>query len=356
MKKTLLQLSLILSLLAALVALRPGQFTTAQSTRGGVWNGGTVSRPTVFTGSVTFNGSVSGLPSSTWNGGVVTNPATFRGAVTFNSGGTPDFTVGANFSGGTFDFSGGTISNLNASGLTGTLPALNGVNLTNLNASDLSTGTVGTARLGSGSATSSTFLRGDGTWNTPIASWNGGTVSDATTFSSSVTTSGTAGLRIGSGAVLKNSFSNDVVFTSSSGGSGVGHFAKSYTNSTTYEVLQVGWNGVAADGYTLQSLFNGGGEYWPITISPSNLSAFTFDTDASFHPRTDGSNSIGTAAKRFGTAYINTVNATTITIGTSTWTVGSGAPSGACNNGSLYTRTDATGGLYLCVNAAWVAK
>jgi hypothetical protein len=55
---------------------------------------------------------------------------------------------------------------------TGKIPAisstyfasLSGANLTNLNASNISSGTVATARLGSGVASSATFLRGDGTW------------------------------------------------------------------------------------------------------------------------------------------------------------------------------------------------
>ena len=53
---------------------------------------------------------------------------------------------------------------LAASNLTGALPAISGANLTNLDASDLASGTVPTARLGSGTASSSTFLRGDSTF------------------------------------------------------------------------------------------------------------------------------------------------------------------------------------------------
>ena len=45
-----------------------------------------------------------------------------------------------------------------------TLPTASGANLTSLNASNLGSGTVPTARLGSGTASSSTFLRGDQTY------------------------------------------------------------------------------------------------------------------------------------------------------------------------------------------------
>lgn len=48
--------------------------------------------------------------------------------------------------------------------ITGGTISGNGAGLTSLNASNLATGTVGTARLGSGAASSSSYLRGDQTW------------------------------------------------------------------------------------------------------------------------------------------------------------------------------------------------
>ena len=66
----------------------------------------------------------------------------------------------------TFSGSGASLTNLPAAQLSGTAAAINGSNITNLNASNISSGTVPTARLGSGTANSSTFLAGDSTFKT----------------------------------------------------------------------------------------------------------------------------------------------------------------------------------------------
>jgi len=63
-----------------------------------------------------------------------------------------------------------------ASGGTGsTTGTFSGANITSLNASNISSGTVGTARLASGTANNTTFLRGDQTWASGVSGPTGPT-------------------------------------------------------------------------------------------------------------------------------------------------------------------------------------
>lgn len=101
--------------------------------------------------------------------------------------------------------------------------SLEGSALTNLNADEIRSGTVATARLGSGTANSSTFLRGDNTWATPAgggyAGWETNTAA-ANAFKS------TNDLSIGGTAT----FSNTVVVTTPPNTSSNGLVSISDTN------------------------------------------------------------------------------------------------------------------------------
>ncbi len=76
--------------------------------------------------------------------------------------------------------------------------------LLGLPASTISTGTFGTARLGSGTASSSTYLRGDGTWaSLPTTCAGGGTLSSsAATITTSCATTSSRIMLTRTGAVL----------------------------------------------------------------------------------------------------------------------------------------------------------
>ena len=92
----------------------------------------------------------------------------------------------------------------------GSFGAVSGANLTSLNANNIATGTVAPARLASGTADATTFLRGDSTWASAAVSITNNTTTDATFYP--VFTSVTTGSIVGA-----NTSSTKLTFNPSSG-------------------------------------------------------------------------------------------------------------------------------------------
>jgi hypothetical protein len=111
----------------------------------------------------------------------------------------------------------------------------NGVALTAINASNISSGTVATARLGTGTANSSTFLRGDSTYAVPAS---GTTITDDTTTNATRYILLTANT---SGSISTANVSNTKLFFNPS----TGTLTATVMSANSDERLKENWTDVA---------------------------------------------------------------------------------------------------------------
>ncbi len=170
-----------------------GSNTQIQYNNNGSFAGSSTFTFNSTTGLVTASSlSANSITSNTVKLGNAANAAV-SGAMIYGSNGASNFHIdsGATLFLNYYSGSGGVVFGNAAGGSSGASVSTSGVitatsfsgvgtNLTSLNASNLASGTVPTARLGSGTANSTTYLRGDGTWAT--VSSGGASTSTANTW------------------------------------------------------------------------------------------------------------------------------------------------------------------------------
>jgi hypothetical protein len=174
---------------------------------------GSTASPTDVTavgGGITLKGAtdktISWSAANGWTSSEIFNIATGK---TYKINGTDVLsatTLGSGVTGSSLT-STGTITSGTWSGSFG---AVSGANLTSLNANNIATGTVAPARLASGTADATTFLRGDSTWASAAVSITDNTATNSTFYP--VFTSVTTGSIVGA-----NTSSTKLTFNPSSG-------------------------------------------------------------------------------------------------------------------------------------------
>ena len=142
--------------------------------------------------------------------------------------------------------SGANLTSLPAANLTGSLPAISAANLTNIPAGNL-TGIITSGRLGGGTASNSTFLRGDGTFQTVTS------------------TSATATARIGNNTISGQRVASDLTYSSGNNNSNVQLGNVTGCNASSVYALEISLtymhNGAANHGYLVCWIFQRGKTY-----------------------------------------------------------------------------------------------
>jgi hypothetical protein len=243
-----------------------------------------------------------------------------------------------------------------------------------LNASAIAAGTVATVRLGSGTASSSTYLRGDQTYATPVtsiagttnqitasASTGGVTLSlpqsihtgASPTFAGGTYTS-TGNTQVGiekTGSAYASSGSSGGAFYVKDNGDYQFQFYPNYVDGKATIVMGSPSRAGSFDFYNYRS-FGGDGTY--------DFVLKTMLAGSGFGERMRVTGNANTAAITFANSNVSvtggTLDAVALSLGGGiTWTKGAGAPAGACTSGSLYTNTT-SGALSVCESTAWVTK
>jgi len=144
------------------------------------------------------------------------------------------------------------LTNIPGANITGTIAAVSGANLTSLTATNLGSGTVPTARLGTGTASSSVFLAGDSSW---IAA-GGGKILQVTSGSYAVEQTISAGTNTAAGfsaALTPSATSSDILILWS------GIQRGSVASATGVYVGTSIWGDIGGAGYN--NLGGGAGDY-----------------------------------------------------------------------------------------------
>ncbi len=168
-------------------------------------------------------------------------------------------------------FSGSTLSLSTDSTLSTSLGSLAvvGSALTGLNASSLASGTVPTARLGSGSATSATFLRGDQTWASGIGS--GSVTSVALTAPAEFSVAGSPITTSGTLAITKATQSANLVYAGPSSGSAAAPTFRALVASDVPGLSYWSLTGNSGSGAFLGTTDN-----TPLTLKANNFAVASF--------------------------------------------------------------------------------